>query len=241
LVIGVTLLLAGFIGTSIFQKMYIIPAQSALITTDLVTVPAPSSGQVTFLASGAEVQAGEPLLTIQGAQGSNIVIDSPCSCVVQARYSRVSSFVREGAPILVLREKDSAPYITASIPQSEILRFYRGARAVIEYTDGTLVRDVQIEPLPTFSDEDASVGRFLVKLAPGREIDDTAIGQPVSVMFNTFSGSAIGTAVSKVHAGMSWTGHQVASFIFRASAENGVSEVTKQHQSKDDKRIANLK
>ncbi|HZH11306.1 MAG TPA: PilZ domain-containing protein [Microvirga sp.] len=242
LVVGLTLLLAGFIGTGVFQKMYIIPAQSALITTDLVTVPAPSSGQVTFIASGTEVQAGEPLLTIQGPQGSSsIVIDSPCDCVVQARYSRASSFVREGAPILVLREKNSTPYITASIPQSEILRFYRGARAVIEYTDGTLVRDVQIEPLPTFSDEDASAGRFLVKLAPGRELDDTAIGQPVSVMFDTFSGSSIRAAAGKVHAGMNWAGRQIASIFSGTGNGEGTAETTKQSQKQDDKRIANLR
>nr|WP_279306642.1 PilZ domain-containing protein [Microvirga solisilvae] len=240
LVVGLTLLLAGFIGTGVFQKMYIIPAQSALITTDLVTVPAPSSGQVTFISSGGEVQAGEPLLTIQGPQGSSsIVIDSPCDCVIQARYSRASSFVREGAPILVLREKGSTPYITASIPQSDILRFYRGARAVIEYADGTLVKDVKIEALPAFSDEDASAGRFLVKLAPGRELDDSAIGQPVSVMFDTFSGSAIGAVTGKVQAGMNWAGDHIASLF--SKAESGSEEAMKQPQEPDDKRIADLR
>ncbi|MXQ11761.1 PilZ domain-containing protein [Microvirga makkahensis] len=237
-----TLLLAGFIGTGVFQRMYIIPAQSALITTDLVTVPAPSSGQVTFIAAGNEVQAGEPLLTIQGAQGtSSIVIDSPCDCFIQARYSRTSSFVREGAQILVLREKTSMPYITASIPQSEVLRFYRGARAVIEYADGTLVRDVQIEPMPTFSDDDASVRRFLVKLAPGRELDDAAIGQPVSVVFNTFSGSAIGAAAGKVNAGLNWVGDEIASLFGQKREEKSAYKAEQRPDAHDGKQVANLK
>jgi alginate biosynthesis protein Alg44 len=119
-----TLLLLGFIGTSLFDRFYLIPAQSAQITADLVTVPAPSNGQITFVAAGDEVKAGEPLLTIQGTQGNSIVIDSPCNCVVQARYSRTANFVREGAPILTLREKTSNPYVTASIPQDQALRFY---------------------------------------------------------------------------------------------------------------------
>jgi len=242
LIAAATLLLVGFIGTGVFQRMYIIPAQSALITTDLVTVPAPANGQVTFVAAGSEVQAGEPLLTIQGPQGtSSIVIDSPCDCVVQARYSRASSFVREGAPILVLREKTSVPYISASIPQSEVLRFYRGARAVVEYADGMRVRDVQIEPMPAFSDEDAKAGRFLVKLAPGRELDDTAIGQPVSVVFNTFSGSTIGAATGKVNAGLNWAGNQVASLFYKSREGSDTKEAGKQPEAHDSKRIANLK
>src|SRR5918994_3212959 len=42
-----TLLLVGFIGTSLFDRFYLIPAQSAQITADLVSVPAPSNGQLT--------------------------------------------------------------------------------------------------------------------------------------------------------------------------------------------------
>ncbi|WP_160310431.1 PilZ domain-containing protein [Microvirga vignae] len=241
-IVSITLLLLGFIGTGVFQKMYMIPAQSALITADLVTVPAPSSGQLTFVAAGNEVQAGEPLLTIQGPQGSSsIVIDSPCDCAIQARYNRPSSFVREGAPILVLREKTSTPYITASIPQSDVLRFYRGARAVVEYADGTLVRDVGIEPLPTYSDTDASAGRFLVKLSPGRELEDTAIGQPVSVIFDTFSGSTLGTAAGKVNASVSWAGAKIASLFRSGDKQDETQKVAKQPESSDDRRIATLK
>ncbi len=235
-----TLLLVGFVAAGIFQKLYIIPAQSALITADLVTVPAPSSGQLTFVASGEEVQAGEPLLTIQGPQGSNsIVIDSPCDCIVQARYNRATNFVREGAPVLVLRERTSAPYITASIPQSEVLRFYRGAKAVIEYADGTTVRDAPIERLPSLSNDSASNGRFLVKLAPGRELENSAIGQPVSVVFDTFSGSSIGGAATKVHAGVSWAGNRIAA-LFRSEEQTG-SQDAKAQLKVDDKRIATLK
>jgi len=242
LIVGLTLLLAGFVGTGVFQRMYIIPAQSALITTDLVTVPAPSNGQVTFIASGAEVQAGEPLLTIQGPQGSSsIVIDSPCDCLVQARYSRPASFVREGAPVIVLREKNSTPYITASIPQSEVLRFYRGATAVVEYADGTLVRDVPMEPLPSFSDENERTGHFLVKLSPGRDLDSSAIGQPVSVVFDTFSGSSIGAAAGKVHAGVSWAKNKIASLFDVGSPEERTREAVRPLQQPDDRRIANLR
>lgn len=242
IVAAATLLLVGFIGAGIFQRMYIIPAQSALITADLVTVPAPSSGQLTFVAAGDQIQAGEPLLTIQGPQGSSsIVIDSPCDCVIQARYTRASSFVREGAPILVLREKTSAPYITASIPQSEVLRFYRGARAVIEYADGTLVRDVEIEPVPTFSDENAAAGRFFVKLAPGRELDNASIGQPVSVMFDTFSGSSIGSAAGKLHAGIGWARSKIASIFGQGGEEPSSKTAEKKSETVGDKRVANLK
>jgi alginate biosynthesis protein Alg44 len=213
-----TMLLLGFIGTGVFERMYIISAQSALITTDLVNVPAPSNGQVTFIAAGNEVKAGEPLLTIQGPQGNSVVIDSPCNCVVQTRYSRTANFVREGAPMLALREKTSTPYVTASVPHDQLLRFYRGASAVIEYADGTRVRGNQIERLPSLAGDTASTGPFLVKLAPGRELEMSTIGQPVSVVFNTFSGSSVAATANKLHAAMTWAGEKIAA-VFGQDSE----------------------
>jgi alginate biosynthesis protein Alg44 len=236
-----TLLLVGFVGTSIFERMYIIPAQSAMITADLVTVPAPANGQLTFVASKNEVQMGEPLLTLQGAQGSSIVIDSPCDCLVQTRYSRASSFVREGLPVLVLREKTSTPYISASISEKEVLRFYRGAKAIIEYADGTLVRDAQFERLPTLAGENDGDSRFLVKLAPGRELETSMIGQPVSVVFDTFSGSSLSVATNKLQASLIWAGSQIAAVFNPKNEVAGAPDETSEPKVDGGKRLAGLK
>jgi alginate biosynthesis protein Alg44 len=236
---AVTLLLVGFIGASLFERFYLIPGQSAQITADLVTVPAPSNGQLTFVAAGNEVRAGEPLLTIQGTQGNSIVIDSPCSCVVQARYSRTANFVREGMPILTLREKLSTPYITASIPNDQVLRFYKGASAVIEYADGTRVKETNIERLPSFDDH-AAAGRFIVKLAPGRELGASTIGQPVSVVFNTFSGSSMGSAVSKLQTAASWAGNRITAIFTKGSEVANAPKKAKEPQTDNGRRLAGL-
>jgi alginate biosynthesis protein Alg44 len=236
-----TMLLVGFIGMGVFERMYIIPAQSALITADLATVPAPSNGQVTFIATGNEVKAGEPLLTIQGPQGNSVVIDSPCNCVIQTRYSRTANFVREGAPILALREKTSKPYVTASIPHDQLLRFYRGASAVIEYADGTRVREDQIERLPSLVSETASTGPFLVKLAPGRELEMSSIGQPVSVVFDTFSGSTVATTASKVHAAINWAGKTVAAALGQGNEVVTEPKKAKEPETGSGRRLAGLK
>jgi alginate biosynthesis protein Alg44 len=236
-----TLLLLGFIGMGIFERMYLVPAQSALITADLVTVPAPSNGQLTFVAAKNEVKAGEPLLTIQAPQGNSVVIDSPCNCIVQTRYSRASNFVREGAPVLTLREKTSAPYITASVPHDQVLKFYRGASAIIEYADGQRVKEAQIEQLPSFVDETAASGRFYVKLSPGRELETSMIGQPVSVVFDTFSGSAIGSAASRVQAAIGWAGSRIAAAFGGDSKVANTSKKAKEPEVEKGKRLAGLK
>lgn len=82
---------------------------------------------------------------------------------------------------------------------------------MIEYADGTRVRGSQIERLPTLPDDNASAGRFFVKLAPGRDLETSTIGQPVSVVFDTFSGSSIAAAANKFQAAMSWAGNRIAS------------------------------
>jgi len=236
-----TLLLLGFIGMGVFERMYLVPAQSALITTDLVTVPAPSNGQLTFVAANNEVKAGEPLLTIQAPQGNSVVIDSPCNCVVQSRYSRTSNFVREGAPVLTLREKTSAPYITASVPHDQVLKFYRGASAIIEYADGQRVKEAQIEQLPSFVDEAAASGRFYVKLSPGRDLETSMIGQPVSVVFDTFSGSTIGSAANRVQAAIGWAGSKIAAVFGKDSEVANTSKKAKEPEVEKGKRLAGLK
>jgi alginate biosynthesis protein Alg44 len=234
-----TLLLLGFIGSSLFERLYLIPAQSAQITADLVTVPAPSNGQLTFVAAGDEVRAGEPLITIQGTLGNSIVIDSPCNCVVQSRYSRTANFVREGAPILTLREKTSSPYITASIPQDQALRFYKGANAVIEYADGTRVKEANIQRLPSFEDPSLA-GRLIVRLAPGRELGASTIGQPVSVVFNTFSGSSIGSAVNKLQTAVFWAGNKITAILAKDRAMAHAPKKAKEPQSDNGRRLAGL-
>lgn len=235
-----TLFLLGFIGMGVFERMYLIPAQSALITADLVTVPAPSSGQLTFVAAGNEVKAGEPLLTIQGPQGSSVVIDSPCNCVVQARYSRASNFIREGVPVLALREKTSAPYVMASIPHDKLLRFYRGASAMIDYADGTRVKGAQIERLPSFVNESSATDQFYVKIAPGRELEASAIGQPVSVVFDTFSGSSIAVTANKLQAAVNWAGRRISAVFGGDSDVASAPKKAKEREIDSGRRLAGL-
>jgi alginate biosynthesis protein Alg44 len=159
--------------------------------------------------------------------------------VVQTRYSRTANFVREGAPILTLREKTSNPYVTASIPQDQALRFYKGASAVIEYADGTRVREANIERLPSFEDPSLA-GRMIVKLAPGRELGASTIGQPVSVVFNTFSGSSMGSAVSKLQTAFHWAGNKIASILAKDSATANAPKKATEPQSENGRRLAGL-
>jgi alginate biosynthesis protein Alg44 len=67
----------------------------------------------------------------------------------------------------------------------------------MEYADGTCVGEVNIERLPSF-EIPSLAGALIVKLALGRELGMSTIGQPVSVVFNTCSGSSIGSAVGKL-------------------------------------------
>ncbi|MBB4039005.1 alginate biosynthesis protein Alg44 [Microvirga flocculans] len=238
---AVTFLLLGFVGMGAFERLYMIPAQSALITADLITVPAPSNGQLTFVAAGHEIKAGEPLLTIQEPHGNSVVIDSPCDCVVQLRYSRAASFVREGEPVLTLREKNSSPYITASISQDQSLRLYRGASAVVEYSNGSRVREAKLERVPIVTEDSANSENVQIKIVPGQLLEPTSIGEPVSVVFNTFEGSTIRAVVGKLQAAASWAGNVIADIFEEVSKMAAAPDKTGEPEADDGRRMAGLK
>jgi len=161
--------------------------------------------------------------------------------VVQTRYSRTANFVREGSPVITLREKTSTPYISASVPQDQLLRFYRGASAVIEYADGTRVRETNIERVPSLGDDPSASGRFFVKLAPGRELAVSSIGQPVSVVFDTFAGSSIGNAVNKLQTAASCAGNKITAIFGGDSEVATAPKKAREPESQNGRRLAGLK
>jgi alginate biosynthesis protein Alg44 len=81
---------------------------------------------------------------------------------------------------------------------------------------------------------------MIVKLAPGRELGASTIGQPVSVVFNTFSGSSMGSAVSKLQTAFHWAGNKIASILAKDSATANAPKKATEPQSENGRRLAGL-
>ncbi|HYP05011.1 MAG TPA: hypothetical protein VER03_02155, partial [Bryobacteraceae bacterium] len=101
-------------------------------------------------------------------------------------------------------------------------------------------RGAQIERLPTLPDDNAASNRFFVKLAPGRELETSTIGQPVSVVFDTFSGSSIAAAANRFQAAMSWAGNRIASVFGGNSDVANAPKKAREPESANGRRLAGV-
>jgi mannuronan synthase len=183
------LVLVGFIGTGVYERLYVVAAQSAIVTTDLVTVPAPLGGSVAFLAQGGSVKRGEPVAAVETLDGKSSILASPCDCDVQVRFTSLGDFVTPGLPIISLRRQESKPYVAAFVPREQIMRIYDGATARVVLTDGRQFTQKKLRVIPANEQSAHAPGsNELVKVIIDLrdEVDvRNMIGQPARVFFET--------------------------------------------------------
>jgi mannuronan synthase len=183
------LVLLGFIGTGLYERLFVVPAQSAIVTTDLLTVPAPLGGSVAFLAQTGSVKRGEPVAAVESLDGKSSILASPCDCDVQVRFASLGDFVTPGVPIISLRRQESKPYVAAFVPRDQIMRIYDSATARVVLTNGRQFTEKKMRVVPANEQSAHAPGsNELVKVII--DLSDEAdfrgmIGQPARVFFET--------------------------------------------------------
>jgi mannuronan synthase len=69
----------------------------------------------------------------------------------------------------------------------------------------------------------------------------STIGQPVSVVFDTFSGSSVSAVAGKLHAAMSWAGEKIAAALSRDDEVATAPKKAKEPDADSGRRLAGLK
>lgn len=181
LVTAVCLAVIGFLVSSLYQRMAVIPATSAFVTADLTPFYAPISGIVTFVAAG-EVEVGQPLATIQPATGLSQTIMSSCACVIEDIAFTINTQANAGDQLLTLRAAQASPYILAMVPSGALADLYRGASVEIDLVDGTHIVGGSVADIPNLTvdniDKDVAV-----RIDVGVATTDALVGQPATVRF----------------------------------------------------------
>lgn len=177
--------LLGFVVGSVYDRLFVIPAKSAVITADLVTVPATVNGNVGFVADGKSVARGEPVAAIESSDGKVTLINSPCDCVVQNRVALAGDFVNAGSPLVSLRRKETKPYVAAFISQEDAIRIIDGATVTVVLANGRSIAPSNPRLIPA-SDGAVFGGEFMkIVLEMQDALDVAEIGQPARVYFET--------------------------------------------------------
>ncbi len=183
---GIAAGLAIYLATSAYQRSFVIPAVSAVVTVDKSEITSPTAGIATITAKDTALKVGDPVAEVTALGGEVVKIASPCNCSMPATNQSGPLPIAAGATILSLSHDDSTPQISAFVRYDDLLTLYRGASVKLYFADGSVSRDAKIVNLPPLAPESTPDGALVeVDVKPGVELKRELIGQPVFVQFDT--------------------------------------------------------
>lgn len=186
LVAGAGIALTGFVGSRVYDRIFISEDQGAsFISTDMLVLSSPADGQVTFLNRTAK--KGEPLLTVLTDDGRQVSVDMTCDCAMMEPLVTEGARVFSGMPLGEMMRLDASVEVTAMLSGDALLNLYKNPRVTVTFTDGEAVPAAIIN-LPRISGLAASQNNLVaVKLKPDRQLSKAEVGQPVKVSFDSFA------------------------------------------------------
>ncbi|CTQ56353.1 Alginate biosynthesis protein Alg44 [Roseibium album] len=186
-VVGIAAFL--FLFDVVYKRLFTFEAISASVSSEVVTVFQPRDGVVEMLSLPSEVSTGQKLATVKldaPDLDGNTVIDivSPCDCYVLAEARPLASyFGRAGTQMLNLVPKNTNPHVSLRIPFRQLETLTNNPVVSLTYLDGSKVENVQIKSVPKVSEYTATQLEVIVDA--GKELDPSAIGEPVYAVFDT--------------------------------------------------------
>lgn len=207
----VMLLLIAAVIESVYEKLFIVQAETAHVAADVTVVSAPAAGQLTLmLAEGAtEVNRGSPILGINNGSQTGVTLDSPCDCQIVTLVAKSGSFVDRGQAVVVLTPADTKPYLIAEVKPEQALALKNGARVQVSYAstqsraaETATVREIRRHN-SLWLDSSQGLGSetaIEVVLEPQTALPLSAIGAPLVVRFDTFGDSTLGQLIRSTFA-----------------------------------------
>ncbi|WP_181702178.1 alginate biosynthesis protein Alg44 [Chthonobacter albigriseus] len=211
-IVGVMGGILAFVGSNIYDRLYIVRPSMATITGDLMVLAPQAAGQVTKVVRTGEIAAGAVAFELTDATGAVTPVMSPCDCRVLSAAVQEGAVVRPGQTVVTLVGANTEPLIAAAVDYDQLDRLSSGAEARIQYLDGVEVSVAAVRFQPAVLGAGAGVdsgNRAIIELDPGRDIDASAIGQPVNVWFDTSGSSALADGIGDV-------GHWLGGLFTRA-------------------------
>lgn len=180
------LAMTAYLISSAYQRAFIVPAVSGLITVQSTKIVSPAAGIVKVAAGKSSFKVGDKVADVTTLTGEKITIASPCNCTVLGDLQNEPIPVAPGDAILDLGHDDARPSISAFVHYSDLQPLYRGASVKLFFADGTESRDAEIGALPPLSPEDTPTSALIeIKIKTGAELKRELVGQPVFVLFDT--------------------------------------------------------
>lgn len=210
-VVGYTVLLAvlagllGFIGYTIYNRLFVVDALSARVQGDVVVLRAPDNGIFEMPEGGAasNPDRGEMLGIIRLTGGGAASISNPCDCRVLSVHGLENAFVGRGEPLFTLLPVDARLAVSARVAFHDVAQLKVGQPATIRLSDGSELTG-QIERIgstgdsevrqtaPPLMGDDRADQVASVRVVPDQTIPPDMLETVASVSFKTLGNRGSG-------------------------------------------------
>ncbi|TYC64034.1 PilZ domain-containing protein [Stappia sp. BW2] len=190
LTFGLALLALAYLGVSAFNRIFVFDAKSATVESELVSLPAPSSGFVTSFADKTSFKAGEPVYVFVDIQTNEpTTIFSPCSCDVVGEIPAEGDYVARGQSPVKFFDSFAPSFVKAKVSFDDVSRLGSGTSTLISFMDGSEVKlsSLPEQVLQNIVNPEVLDDNVYLRIPVERDISASDIGLPVRVRFNTFS------------------------------------------------------
>jgi hypothetical protein len=171
-----------FLGSSIYNRLFVFDAVSAQIAAETVDLDAPVAGTIVALAASGPIAPGAPAFSIVDAFGGRTDVASPCDCEIAEGGRAIGSYASPGSVVQRLIPVDAAPFVSVSVAFPDVSRIYDGAAVDLKFIDGTTVSGAHIVSVENLREQGS--GLVTVTVDPGIAIPPARFGEPVYARFD---------------------------------------------------------
>jgi hypothetical protein len=172
-----------FLGSSIYNRLFVFEAVSAQVSAETVDLDAPVAGTIVALAAAGPIAPGAPAFSIVDAFGGQTDVTSPCDCEVTDGGRAIGSYASPGAVVQRLIPVNATPFVSISVAFPDVSRVYDGAAVDLKFIDGATVSGARIVSVENLRGQ--ASGLVTVTVDPGTAISPARFGEPVYARFDT--------------------------------------------------------
>lgn len=172
-----------FLGTSIYDRLFVFEAVSSQVAFDTLEQDAPVAGTLTAVAEAGPIANGAILFSVVDANGAVTEVASPCTCEVAPGSREFGAFVSAGSTIVKLVRTDSPARVLVSVSFPDVRRIYEGAAVDLRFLDGQSVKGAHIAAIRSLGGQQN--GLVTIEVDPGRPLTAAQFGEPVYARFDT--------------------------------------------------------
>lgn len=172
-----------FLGSSIYNRLFVFEAVSAQVSATTVDLDAPVAGTIVALAPAGPIAPGAPAFSVVDAFGARTDVPSPCDCEVAEGGRAVGSYASPGSVVQRLIPVDAQPFVAVSVAFPDVSRIYDSAAVDLKFIDGKSVNGARIVSVENLREQGS--GLVTVTVDPGQPIPAARFGEPVYARFDT--------------------------------------------------------